>query len=169
MANVVLELDPGAAQVLAANFPAFTRTAGTNFPVAALAYDASAATDEAAFWSFRAINYASGNLTVDIDWYADTATSGDVIWDVQIAAITPNTDSQDVETKSLATVNSVTDTHMGSTGQRLHRCTVTVSNLDSLAAEDDVWMRVARDGNNASDTLAGDALIAKVTVTYLST
>jgi hypothetical protein len=169
MANVVLELDPGAAQFLAANFPAFVRTAGTNYPVTALAYDASAATDEAAFWSFRAVNYASGNLAVDIDWYADTATSGDVIWDVQIAAITPNTDTQDIETDGLATANSVTDTHLGTTGQRLHRCSVTVSNLDSLAAEDDVWIRVARDGNNASDTLAGDALIVKVTVTYLST
>lgn len=169
MANVVLELDPAAAQFLAANFPAFVKNNGTNFPVTALAYDASAATDEAAFWSFRAVNYASGNLTVDIDWYADTATSGDVIWDVQIAAITPNTDSQDIETDGLATANSVTDTHLGTTGQRLHRATVTVSNLDSLAADDDVWMRIARDGNNASDTLAGDALIVKVAVTYLST
>ncbi len=166
MANVVLELDPAAAHVLTTAFPALVRN-GTNFPVPALAYDA--ATDEAAFWSFRAVNYASGNLTVDIDWYADTATSGDVIWDVQIAAITPNTDTQDTETKALATVNSVTDTHLGTTGQRLHRATVTVSNLDSLAADDDVWIRVARDANNASDTLTGDALITKVAVTYLST
>lgn len=166
MANVVLEFDPAAAHMLSTAFPALVRN-GTNFPVTALAYDA--ATDEAAFWSFRAINYASGNLTVDIDWYADTATSGDVIWDVQIAAITPNADTQDVETDALATVNSVTDTHLGTTGQRLHRCSVTLSNLDSLAAEDDVWMRVARDANNASDTMTGDAFLVKVTVTYLST
>lgn len=166
MANVVLELDPAAAQLLSTAFPALVRN-GTNFPVFALAYDA--ASDEAAFWGFRAVNYASGNLTVAIDWYADTATSGDVIWEVQIAAITPDTDSQDTETKALATLNNVTDTHLGTTGQRLHRATVTVSNLDSLAAEDDVWIRVARDANNASDTLTGDALIAKVTVSYLST
>lgn len=165
MANVVLEFDPAAAHMLSTAFPALVRN-GTNFPVTALAYDA--ATDEAAFWGFRAVNYASGNLTVDIDWYADTASSGDVIWEVQVAAITPNTDTQDVETKALATANSVTDTHLGTTGQRLHRATVTVSNLDSLAAEDDVWMRVARDANNASDTLTGDALIVKATVTYLS-
>lgn len=166
MANVVLEFDPAAAHTLATAFPALVRQ-GTNFPVTALAYDA--ATDEAAFWGFRAVNYASGNLTIDIDWYADTASSGDVIWDVQIAAITPNTDTQDIETDALATVNSVTDTHLGTVGQRLHRATVTLSNLDSLAADDDVWMRVSRDANNASDTLAGDALIVKVTVTYLST
>jgi hypothetical protein len=166
MANVVLELDPAAAHTLSTAFPALVRN-GTNFPVAALAYDA--ATDEAAFWGFRAINYASGNLTVHIDWYADTATSGDVVWEVQLAAITPDSDSQDVETKAMATLNTVTDTHLGTTGQRLHRATVTLSNLDSLAADDDVWIRVARDANNASDTMAGDAFLVKVGVTYLST
>jgi hypothetical protein len=166
MANVVLELDPAAAHTLSTAFPALVRN-GTNFPVAALAYDA--ATDEAAFWGFRAVNYASGSLTVHIDWYADTATSGDVVWEVQLAAITPDSDSQDVETKALATLNNVTDSHLTGTGQRLHRAAVTLSNTDSLAADDDVWIRVARDANNASDTMAGDALLVKVGVTYLST
>lgn len=163
MATVYQQLDPAAAQFLASAFPALVKN-GTNFPVMALAFDA--ATDEAAFWPFRAINYGSGNLTVAIDWYADTATSGDVIWEVQIAAITPDTDTQDTETKALATANTVTDTHLGTTGQRLHRASVTVSNLDSLANNDDVWIRVARDANNASDTLTGDAQVVLVTVSY---
>lgn len=166
MANVVLQLDPGAAQFLSSAFPAVQKL-GTNIPVVSLAYDA--ATDEAAFWGFRATNYASGNVTVSIDWYADTATSGDVVWEIQLAAITPNTDTQDVETKTLATANTATDTHLGTTGQRLHRVDVTVSNLDSLTADDAVWVRIARDANNASDTLTGDALLAGATVSYLST
>lgn len=163
MATVNQVLDPAAAQFLSTAFPALGKN-GTNFPVMSLAYDA--ATDEAAFWALRAINYGSGNVTVSIDWYADTASSGDVVWEVQLAAVTPNTDTQDVETKSLATANSATDSHLGTTGQRLHRVDVTVSNLDSLAANDDVWIRVARDANNASDTLTGDALLALVTVSY---
>lgn len=166
MANVTLQLEPGAAQFLSTAFPSAVRN-GANFPVFGLAYDAAA--DEAAFWSFRATNYASGNLTVDVDWYADTTSSGDVVWESQLAAITPNTDTQDVETKALATLNTVTDTHLGTTGQRLHRCTITASNLDSLAIDDVVWLRLARDANNAADTMTGDAILVKVTVTYLST
>lgn len=166
MANVTLQLEPAAGHFLATAFPALVRN-GTNFPVFGLAFDA--ATDEAVFWSFRSTNYASGNLTIDIDWYADTASSGDVVWESQLAAITPNTDTQDVETKALATLNNVTDTHLGTTGQRLHRCTITASNLDSLAIDDIVWLRLARDANNAADTMTGDAILVKVTVTYLST
>ena len=163
MATVLQVLDPAGAQFLATAFPASSKK-GTSFPVYSLGFDA--ATDEAAHWMFRATNYGSGNLTVAIDWYADTGTSGDVVWEVQIAAITPDTDTTDVETKSLATLNNVTDTHLGTTGQRLHRASVTVSNLDSLANGDDVWLRLARDANNAADTMTGDANVTLVTVSY---
>lgn len=163
MATVYQEFDPAAAHLLSTAFPALVRN-GTNFPVTALAYDA--ATDEAAFWGFRATNYGSGNLTVEIDWYADTASSGAVVWGAQIAAITPDTDSQDVETKALATAVTVTDTHLGTVGQRLHRCTIALSNLDSIANADDVWLRLYRDADAAGDTLVGDAFLVKVTVSY---
>lgn len=168
MADVYVHLDPGAAQFpsLSTAFPALTKN-GTNIAVIGLAYDA--ATDEAAFWKFRAVSYASGNVTVGIDWYADTATSGDVVWAVQLAAVTPDTDATDVEGKSPATANTVTDSHLGTVGQRLHRATVTVSNLDSLAANDVVWIRIARDADNASDTMTGDAILVGATVSYLST
>ena len=166
MADVYQQLDPGAAQFLSTAFPALVKN-GANFPVVGLAYDAAA--DEAAYWEWRAINYASGNVTVGIDWYADTASSGNIVWSVQLAAITPDTDSGDVETKALATANTVTDSHLGTTGQRLHRATVTVSNLDSLAANDEVWIRIARDADNASDTMTGDAVLVGATVSYLST
>lgn len=166
MATVYQALDPKAASFLNSAFPALVK-AGSSAPVDGLAYDAS--TDEAAFWRFRAIQYGSGNVSVDIDWYADTASSGDVIWECQLGAITPNTDTQDIETKTLATLNNVTDTHLGTTGQREHRCTVTVSNLDSLTVGDNVWLRVARDANNASDTMTGDAILTMVTLSYSDT
>lgn len=166
MATVRQQLDPEGAQFLSSSFPALTKN-GSNFPVVGLAFDA--ASDEAAFWRFTADSYGSGNLTVDIGWYADTASSGDVVWAVQIAAITPDTDSQDVETKSLATANTVTDSHLGTTGQRVHRASVTVSNLDSIAANDEVWIRVARDADNASDTMTGDAILIGARVSYSDT
>lgn len=166
MANVNIQLDPGAAQFLSTAFPALTRN-GTNIPVVGLAYDA--ATEEAAFWEFQATNYASGNLTVTVYWYADTATSGDIVWAAQLAAITANTDTQDVETKSLATANTATDTHLGTTGQRLHSIPITVSNLDSVAADDAVWIRIARQAAAGGDTMTGDGVLVGVTVSYLST
>lgn len=166
MATSFLTLLPEEAQFLATGFPAYSKVNGTNFPVAGLAYDAAA--DEAAFWRFILPNYASGNLTLTVYWYADTATSGDVIWGAQLAAITPNTDSQDVETDGLATANTVTDTHLGTTGQRVHSADITLSNLDSLAALDLCHLRIYRDADAAGDTMTGDAILLGVLITYTS-
>lgn len=166
MATIYQQLDPGAAQFLSTSFPALVKN-GTNFPAVGLAFDAAA--DEAAFWHFDAINYGSGNVTVRVTWYADTASSGDVIWGAQLACITANTDTQDIETKALATANTATDTHLGTTGQRLHNVDITVSNLDSLAARDDVWLRLYRDADAAGDTMTGDGIVVGVTVSYSDT
>lgn len=167
MGTVYQQLTPEAAAFPAATFPQFNKVAGTSFPVTGLAYDA--ATDEAAFWKVEAIAYGSGNVTCDIAWYADSASSGDVVWGVSLAAITPDTDSGDVETKALAAENTVTDTHLGTTGQRLHRASVTVSNLDSLANRDDVWVRVRRVGSSGSDTMTGDAILVLGVLSYSDT
>jgi hypothetical protein len=140
---------------------------GTNFPVHGHLFDA--ASDEAAFFYFTAFNYGSGNLTVDLEWYADTAASGDVVFTAALAAITPDTDTQDIETKAFATANTVTDSHLGTTNQRLHRATITVSNLDSIAARDWCCLRVTRDADNGSDTLTGDVMLTKVVVSYSDT
>lgn len=166
MATVYQQLDMGSAQFLSTSFPALVRN-GTNFPVTGLAYDAAA--DEAAFWWIHATNYGSGNVTVKVQWYADTASTGDVIWGVQLAAITPNSDTQDVETKSLATANTATDSHLGTTGQRLHEIDVTVSNLDSLANGDALWLRVYRDADAGGDTMSGDAILTGLVVSYSDT
>jgi hypothetical protein len=145
-------------------YPQLVRANGTNIPVSGYAFDAAA--EEAVFFTFRAIDYTSGDVSVDIDWYADTASSGNVVWGAQLAAITPNTDSQDIETDGLASQATVTDSHLGTTGQRLHRCTVTVSSLDSLAADDYVVLRVSRVGSSGSDTMSGDAIMVGVAAYY---
>lgn len=167
MGTVYQQLTPEAAAFLATVFPQLNKFNGTNFPVTALAYDAAA--DEAAFWKVEAINYGSGNLTLDIEWYADTATSGDVVWGASIAAITPDTDTQDVETKALATENTATDTQLGTTAQRLQRQAITISNLDSLANRDEVWIRIRRVGSSGSDTMTGDAIFVLAVLSYSDT
>jgi hypothetical protein len=162
-----IPLAPGHAQFPTTNFPSYVRISGTNFPVEYLAYDAS--TDETAFWKIHLLGYTSGNITLTIGWNSQgSQTSGTVVWEAQIAAVTPETDTGSIESKSLATLNFVQDTHLGTTALRLMECTLTISNLDSAAANDVVWLRVARDANatNATDSMTGDAGLAYVIVSY---
>lgn len=151
------------------NYATLDVVSGTSFPVPYLDFDAS--TDESVFFYFKAVRYGSGNITITIDWVADTASSGNVVWEAQLAAITPDTDTQDIETKALATLNFVQDTHLGTTGQRVHRASITLSNLDSLAADDWCCLRIARDANgtNTTDDMAGDASIVMVGISYSDT
>jgi hypothetical protein len=169
MATVRIQLDPGSAQFKTTAFPAMVLNQGTNFPVLGLAFDAT--TDEAAFFFFRADNYGSGSLTLEIDWYADTASTANVVWEAQLACITTDTDTQDIETKAFAALNFVQDTHLGTTGQRLHRAVITISNLDSIAAGDWCVLRLARDANStsATDDMAGDAIVVGAELSYSDT
>lgn len=169
MATVTHLLLPEEAQFLATAFPQYLKTNGTSFPVSGLAYDAT--TDEAAFWKFVASNYGSGNLTLTLFWYADTATSASVVWEAQLASFTPDADAVDIEVKSLATLNFVSDTHLGTIGQRVHQCAITISNLDSLAPNDVCHLRIARDANGTSgtDDLTGDCVLVMATLAYSDT
>jgi hypothetical protein len=169
MATVWQYFAPEEAQFAASGFPAFKLFAGTNFPVSGLAYDGAGTTAERAFWKFEPTNYGSGNLTCDLIWYADTGTANAVVWEAAIAAITPDADTQDVETKAFATATTVTDTHLGTTGQRLHKATITISNLDSIAAGDEVWLRISRLPGNAADTMTVDAILTSVRLSYSDT
>lgn len=164
MGTVRVALDPGAARFGGSSFPGLSLVQGTNFPVFSLAYDGSST--ERAFWKVPLLGYGSGNITCTVEWYADTATSGGVTWETALAAITPNTDSQDVETKAFATANTATDTHLGTTGQRVHTVDVTISNLDSVTAGDVVWLRVSRLPADAGDTMTGDAMLLGLTLAY---
>lgn len=157
-------LAPESAAFPASNYPQFKSVSGTNFPVNSLAYDSS--TSETAFFKFAANEYASGSLTIRIRWYADSASSGGVAWGVSLAAITPNTDSQDIETKAFDTEEIVVDTHLGTTDQRLHEAVLTLAETDSLASNDEVIMRVARKPADAGDDMTGDALLVSLVVEY---
>jgi len=168
MATTRLVLNVDSAQpVPGSTLPQF-KQAGSSVGVSSYSFDAGA--DEALQFVVPYVQaYGSGNLTVKLRWFADTATSGDVVWGAAIAAITPETDSQDIETDSLATENTVTDSHLGTTAQRLMEASITVSNLDSLAAADYLSLRIRRIGTNGSDTMSGDAQLAGVVVEYSDT
>lgn len=167
MATITHEFVPQDAVPAASNYATFDAIAGTNFVVPCLDFDAS--TDESVYFFFNALDYASGNLTVQVQWYADTASSGDVVWGAQLACITPNTDSQDIETKAFGSANTATDSHLGTTNQRLHSVDITLSNTDSIAAGDYCVLKIYRDADNGSDTMTGDASLCKVLVSYTGT
>lgn len=169
MATVSIAWDSPGAQfdALGANFPQPVRFTGTNFPVEGLAFDAT--TNESVCGKFTAVQYGSGNLTLRLRWFADTAASGDIVWACAIAAITPDTDTQDVETDAFATEQTVTDTHLGTTNQRVHTCIITVTNLDSIAAGDLVFLRITRNASSGSDTMAGDAILLSAIMEYSDT
>lgn len=154
------------AQFLTSNYPQFKRQDGSGFPVTLLAFDAT--TDEAAFWKFRLDGYNSGSITIDIEWYAATATSGSVVWEAQLSAITPNADSQDVETKTLGALSFIQQAHLGTTAKRLHRASIVLTDINSAAANDACWLRIARDANgtNATDDMTGDAHLVTIRISY---
>lgn len=164
MATITHVLTPDAARLPASAFPTFDEIQGTAFPVRCLDFDAS--TEETCHFPLPAIGYGSGDLTVEFLWYADNASSGDVIWGAALAAITPNTDSQDIETKAYGTAQTVTDSHLGTTGQRLHSVSLTLSNTDSIASGDWCSLKVYRDADAAGDTMANDASLVEVRVSY---
>lgn len=141
------------------------KQAGSNITVQSYSFDA-AGTEGIQFRLPYVPAYGSGNITAKLLWYGDSATSGDVVWGVSIAALTTETDTQDVETDAWATENTVTDSHLGTTAQRVHTAQVTVSNLDSIATGDYLAVRVRRIGGNGSDTLTGDAQLIGVVLEW---
>lgn len=165
MAEVTVELrpehaeyDPGIA------FPQLRRVDGVNFAFATLMYDA--AVPESCFFFFRAARYGSGDLSIDFEWIAEFATMGQVVWGAALGAVTPDADAGALNLKALAAAQTVIDVHLGTNEKRLHRATLTLSNLDGLAEDDYVVLKIFRDATSGSDTLIGDAGLCKVAVRY---
>ncbi|MFI6793659.1 hypothetical protein ACIBG4_40645 [Nonomuraea sp. NPDC050383] len=169
MATVRLYLAPEEAAFASTAFPQYQRNAGTNFPVTGLAFDGAGTTAERAYWKFEPAAYGSGSITCDIIFYNDASTAGACVWEAALAAITPETDTQDVENKSFATAQQVTKAHPGTTAQRLQRATITISNLDSIAAGDEAWLRISRLPNDGADTSTADVILTSVRLSYSDT
>jgi hypothetical protein len=147
----------------------YVKTNGSSFPVTGLAF--ADATLESTCWKWAALRYGSGNITVDVVWYADTSTTSThgVMWSASVAAITPGTDTQNVETKNFATSASAS-TDLGSTNaQKLMKTTITVTSLDSIATGDECWFQLIRLYADAADDLTGDAIVTSVRISYSDT
>jgi hypothetical protein len=163
MATVSVPFDVGAALVGTANIPELITTQGTDFPVLGYAFGVA---NEAIFLRFTAQNYGSGNVSLLLDWYARTVgtTTGSVTWGGALSVLTPS-DGTSILTDSYATENTQSSTTNG-TGNGIVRATVTISNLDSLAAGDSVSLRIR---STTFSSFSGDAVLIGATVTYSDT
>lgn len=127
-----------------------------------LAFDAS--TEEWVCWQrYWPADYSSSPVA-KLTYKMASATSGDVVWVVQVAAISDG-DSTDADAKAFGTANSGTVTVPGTAGH-IDVASITVSNADSVAAGDWVVIRVARDADAGGDTATGDAELIGVAIQY---
>jgi hypothetical protein len=166
MATITQYLAPEEAAYSTGGWPQYVNNFGVAFTITGLAFGSTSS--EIVFWKFSPAGYGSGNITCDIVWYADTSTTAThgVAWQVALAAITPGVDTTNVESKSLATSQTGT-TDLGSTNaQKLMKTTITISNLDSIAAGDEAWLSLTRLPGNAADDLTGDAIVTSVRLSY---
>lgn len=151
-----------------AGFPQYVRIDGSSYSVSGLSYDGAGTTVQEASWKFDPANYVSGDISIGIRWYAVSGTTGACVFAASFAAITPNTDTQDVQTKGFGSSPTVTDSHLGTTARRLHQANLTMSgsNLDSIAAGDEAWLRVFRSPGAAGDTMTANAIVTSVILSY---
>jgi hypothetical protein len=160
MATVAQIFEPKGFDLFSSNQPLMVLDNGTNFPASGYQFTANS---QAMYRRWTAYAYLSGNVTCRVRWRS-TSTTGNAQFSAAIAAITPG-DAQSVLTKALATATTTT-TAVGGTASMVNTTDVTISNLDSLAADDEVWLVISR---GASTTVASGPVIESVTVIYAST
>lgn len=132
-----------------------------------LTVDFDASTDEHLWWVFTMPqNYASGPI-VRLQWMAN-ATSGSVVWGSQIGATTPADADTPLE-HALGAATTATTAANTTEARRLVETTITLANLDGLAAGDLAYLLVYRDANNGSDTCTVDAELVGCSLDYTTT
>lgn len=169
MATVTQPLPIGAAQLFASagvgvpEFVSVQTTPATPTPgYSAYAFDQTVV--ESLYYEFVVRNYGSGNLTLNIQW-STTPTSNAAVFAAQIGCITGGTDTGNVTAKTYATATTVTATARANAGA-LNTSSITISNLDSIASGDLVFLRFYRDAAAGGDTLTADALVYHLDLTY---
>jgi hypothetical protein len=166
MATVILVIDPKSANLKPTNTPELVLIAGTNFPVSGMAMDASA-TEHLYFQSALPL-FGASNTTIacGILWYSRTGqTTGTVGWGAAVACITPTTDTGSVEAKAFATATTPTAATGNGSAKALNLTTVTIANIDSATALDQIELDVF---SNAG-TMTGDRIITAIYLSYSDT
>jgi len=105
-------------------------------------------------------SYAAGNIDVSLQWAGDGVTTGDVVWNVEWERVDTGLD---LDADSFATAQTATTTTSGTDGATVvTTITFTQAQADSVAAGERFRLRVTRDADNGSDTMAADAQVIGV-------
>jgi hypothetical protein len=123
----------------------------------ALAFDA--ATDENCYWSAVAPQGLTGAITVVVTYAMASATSGNVILQAAIEAITDGDATDTDAATSFDTANSSSATAVPGTAGYIDQISITMTNADSLAAADYFRLSLNRDADSGSDTATGDLYV----------
>ena len=164
--NTLLTFSSTAGTPPAANAASYGVRAGGSTPaesVPVLAFDA--ASDEYMdFYGVMPQAYGGGGLTVKIVWTSDTAISDNCIFGLAFRSL--EDDAEDVDTSHSYAFNTVTDAAPSAAGEFVYP-TITFTDgadMDSVGAGDAFILRLYRDADNASDTMAGDAQVLAVEI-----
>ena len=105
----------------------------------------------------------SNNLQVDWVWSAEGATSGNVVWIVEVEAFGPAL--IDLDSDSFDTAQTVTTATSGTDGNTVtSSIQFTVAEFDGVAAGNLVRIRLTRNSNEALDNLAVRAQVYGISV-----
>lgn len=127
-----------------------------------LAFDTT--TSETMYWTVTAPQGISGTWTAVISYMMASATTGGVAFDVAAEAITSG-DATDLDAgTSFDTVNGGNDSAVPGTAGYMEQISITLTNMDSVAAADYLRFSVARDVADANDTAAGDCYVLAVEI-----
>ena len=149
---------PFAAETPSSNYPQLTLS--NRRPV--LAYDAS--TSETAYWTMVAPQGVTGSWTAVISYAAATATSGGVAFDVAVEALTGG-DAVDTDAmSSFDSVNGGSDAAVPATAGHPGQFSITLANVDSVAAGDLMRISVTRDVADSADTATGDVYVFSIEI-----
>jgi len=108
-------------------------------------------------------HYREGDILIDIDWIAETATTGGVTWGVEIERNAPG--GNDIDSDSFATQQTGNSTTNATSGI-VTRTTITLTQAeaDDIEARDSYRMRLQRVVGDGGDTMTDDAQILNVAV-----
>ncbi len=84
-------------------------------------------------------------------------------------AVTPESDSVATESDSYDTANTVDDDILGTTAKRPQEASTSLTNVDSIAANDLVSIRLSRNASHANDDLNEDAWLWAACLEYTTT
>ncbi len=150
-------LTPQSAEFPSSNFPEL-KTINSTERRMVLAFDAG--TEETCAWTLVAPQGLTGTLTAVVHFTMASATTGTVQFGVSIEAVTPDSDTLDLDAATgYDTENTGTAQTVPGTAGQLGDQSVTLTNQDSIAAGDLVRVKLA---NKLAGTAAGDVHVHSV-------